>query len=237
MRTHLKVMAMVMLLPLSAVAQVAGTASVAATPGDQELAKTRCIIGEEKFLPADYYYCLGTQSYGQKKYHYALQFFKNAASWGSKQAQYVLGVMALNGDRQPVDRPLALAWFSLAAERPGSRFAGPYNELLGRSTDSERAAAKALLAKMAPVYADATAAARAQQRYISGMASLKDKTYYCMEGMWELDQTPSPQDAADGSSCPHAEFVEAQIDKAAETVFDGWQGHVTVGTLQQVRRP
>ncbi|HEY9130148.1 MAG TPA: hypothetical protein VIM98_00210 [Dyella sp.] len=237
MRGTLTVLALALLLPLGAAAQETSTASAAEIPTDKDLANTRCIIGEEKFLPSDYYYCLAAQSYGQKKYRYAVQFFKDAAGWGSKQAQYVLGVMALNGDHQPVDRALALAWLSLAAERPGSRFAGPYNEVLKQSTPRERDAAKALLAKMAPVYADATAAARAEARYTGGLALLRNSTYYCMAGMWEPGREPSVDNASDGSSCPHVEVLAAQLDKTAAEVFEGWQGHVAVGALQPVNKP
>lgn len=220
-------------MPLMVMAQTPSVASSAPpAASDADLAKTRCITGEEKFLPADYYYCLGTQSYGEKKYSAAKRFFTTAASWASKPAQYVLGVMALNGDHQQPDRALALAWFSLAAERPDSHFAAVYNQLLKQTTPREHETAQALLVKMRPVYADATAAKRAQERYDSGMASLKNQESYCMAGMQDAWKDP-----VDPQSCPPVQQVVARIDKAAEVVFDGWQGHVTVGTLQQVHQP
>lgn len=219
--------------PLMVMAQTpAAASSIQGVASDADLAKTRCTPGEEKFLPADLYYCLATQSYGQQQYSAAKRFFTTAASWASKPAQYVLGVMALNGDHQRPDRALALAWFSLAAERPDSHFVAAYNALLKQTTPTEHEAAQALLVKMRPVYGDAVAAKRAQQRYESGMASLKNQESYCMAGTQDAWKDP-----IDPQSCPPVQLVVAQIDKAAEVVFDGWQGHVTVGALQQVHQP
>jgi hypothetical protein len=226
-------------IPAAVAAQEPAVASsTQAATSDADLANTRCVIGEEKFLPADYYYCLGTQSYGQNKYSAAKRFFTTAASWASKPAQYVLGVMALNGDHQQPDRALALAWFSLASERPDSHFAAAYNDLLKQATPSEIASAQALLAKMLPVYGDATAAKRGQERYEQGMALLKNQTSYCMAGMSDIGHGAATMDSpADGDTCLRVESVQARVDKAAEIVFDGWQGHVTVGPLQQVHQP
>jgi len=102
-------------------------------PSDDQLANAKCISGMEKFLPGEYFYCLAAQSYGEKKHRYADKFFKEAASWASKPAQYVLGVMALNGDQQAVNRPLALAWFALASERHTPRFQAPTTSSRGSS--------------------------------------------------------------------------------------------------------
>ena len=237
--TVVAVLGLAFCMPLAVAAQTPAIASSTPAPAsDADLAKARCIAGEEKFLPADYYYCLGTQSYGEKEYSAAKRFFTTAASWASKPAQYVLGVMALNGDHQRPDRALALAWFSLAAERPDSHFAAAYNDLLKQATPSEKTAAQALLAKMTPVYGDATAAKRGQERYEHGMALLKNETSYCMAGMSEVGHGAATLDSpADGDTCVRVELVQERVDKAAEVVFDGWQGHVTVGALQQVHQP
>jgi hypothetical protein len=225
--------------PGAVLAQAAAASTIPPpASSDADLAKTRCVIGEEKFLPADYYYCLGTQSYGEKEYSAAKRFFTTAASWASKPAQYVLGVMALNGDHQRPNRALALAWFSLAAERPGSHFAAAYNDLLKQLTPQEKDEAQVLLAKMTPVYGDAKAAKRSQERYEYGMSLLKNQTSYCMAGMYEADKDEATlDDPANGNSCVRVELVQERIDKAAEVIFDGWQGHVTVGALQPVHQP
>ena len=219
------------------VAQDAAPASFSNyVPSDADLAAAHCIIGEERFLPGDYYYCLGGLTYGQHKYIEANRFFTTAASWASKPAQYVLGVMALNGDHQPKNRALALAWFALASERPDSRFKAPYDEVYKASTHAERRAADALLEKMRPIYGDATAAIRAQNRYLDGMAMLKHLNNagnkYCIEGEATLDRPNT-----DTSACQSVQEVVQSVDTASVHVFEGWSGHVTVGPLQQVAAP
>jgi hypothetical protein len=205
-------------------------------PSDADLAAAHCVIGEERFLPGDYYYCLGGLTYGQHNYGESVRFFTTAASWASKPAQYVLGVMALNGDHQPKNRALALAWFALAAERPDSRFKAPYDEVVKASTHAERRAADELLEKMRPTYGDATAAVRAQERYTEGMKWLtrmnSGGNQYCMEGMSTLAR-PN----VDISGCQSVQQVVTAVDQKAATVFEGWSGHVSVGALQPVASP
>lgn len=214
----------------------ASTSSSDYVPSDADLAAAHCVIGEERFLPGDYYYCLGGLTYGRHRYDQSLRFFTTAASWASKPAQYVLGVMALHGDHQPRNRALALAWLTLAAERPNSRFQAPYDELFKASTQAERMAAEGLLKRMRPVYADATAAARAEARYADGMKWLAHMNTggnrVCLGGMATLDRPNT-----DPSACQSVQQVVTTVDRQAATVFDGWSGHVTVGPLQQVDTP
>lgn len=209
-------------------------ASTAPAPSDKDLANADCIIGEERFLPGDYYYCLGGLTYGQHNYGESVRFFTTAASWASKPAQYVLGVMALNGDHQGKNRSLALAWLALASERQDSRFKASYEEIYAKSNLAERRGAEALLQKMRPIYGDATAAIRAEKRYQQGMADLQRQDtppgqQYCMEGMTQLNGPQRP--------CQPIMIYTAAIDKAAINVFDGWTGHVTVGPIEQVPMP
>ncbi|OOG56603.1 hypothetical protein [Rhodanobacter sp. C03] len=226
-------------VPLMAAAATDGASTVksaATPPSDADLASAKCVIGEERFLPADYFYCLATESYGEQHYAYAQKFFTEAASWSSKPAQYVLGIMALNGDHQPVNRPLALAWLTLAAERPQSDFKSAYQSAYASATAAERQAAESLLTSMRPTYADATAAVRAEKRYAQGMAQLAHlnagMSNYCMEGLvTPADLTPDPM------QCPPMQTVVNAIDKEAAIVFEGWSGHVSVGALQPVHAP
>jgi hypothetical protein len=202
-------------------------------PSDAELAAAHCVIGEERFLPGDYYDCLGGLTYGQHHYGESVRFFTTAASWASKPAQYVLGVMALNGDHQPRNRALALAWLALAAERPESRFKAPYDEVYKASTRAEHRAADELLEKMRPIYGDATAAVRAQERYTEGMKWLarmnSSGNQVCLEGEGTLDRPVSAP-----AACPPVQQVVTTVDAKAAAVFEGWSGHVSVGPLQPV---
>jgi hypothetical protein len=216
----------------------AASQSAASVPSDADLAATKCAIGEERIVPGDYYYCIAEQTYGEQRYEYAQKFFTTAASWASKPAQYVLGVMALAGDHQPVNRPLGLAWLTLAAERSRSNFESAYKSAFAAATVGERRAAEELLKTMRPTYGDATAAPRAEERYAQGMAQLRrvesNGGNYCMEGVSTAAQSSM---APDPSQCPPIQVVVSAVDKAATNLFDGWKGHVTVGPLQQVAAP
>ena len=207
-------------------------------PSNADLANTACAIGEEQFLPGDYYYCIATQSYGERDYAQARRFFTTAARWASKPAQYVLGIMALDGDHQPVNRALAAAWLALAAERPQSPFAAASARLVASLTPAERQIADRLLAQMRPTYGDATAAVRAERRYADGMARLARLTgaggHYCMAGITTPADTGM---ATDPEQCPPIQMMTKAIDQAAAKVFDGWTGHVEVGPLQPVDAP
>ncbi|MBD8897998.1 hypothetical protein [Rhodanobacter sp. DHG33] len=210
-------------------------AAASSAPSDTDLASAACAIGEEQFLPGDYYYCLATQSYGLHHYAQAQKFFTTAAGWASKPAQYVLGIMALDGDHQPRNRPLAAAWLALASERPQSNYASASATLAASLTSAERQAADQLLARMRPTYGDATAAVRAEKRYEQGMARLASLTgpggHYCMEGL----TTPADVSMANNpEQCPPVQVMTRAIDQAAAKVFDGWTGHVNVGPLQPV---
>ena len=232
-------LALAALAPMQAAAQTANTPMEQdgdAVPSDADLANTSCTSGEERFLPGDYYYCLGTQSYGTQRYQNAQRFFTTAASWASKPAQYVLGVMALNGDQQPVNRPLGLAWLALASERSNADYKRAYDSAYNSATTEERRAADALLATMRPVYGDSTAAVRAEKRYVQGMAELTRLSNsggnYCMQ-----DDRAITREAPGPSGCPSAKVVIQAVDTAAVNVFDGWVGHVQVGPLEQAGAP
>ena len=215
-----------------------------ATPSNEQLASTKCISGMEKFVPGDYFYCLATQSYGENKHRYADKFFKEAASWASKPAQYVLGVMALNGDQQPVNRPLALAWFALASERHTPRFQAPYDELKAQLSPAEIAKSDDYLASLKKTYADAVAAPRAEERYRDGVRRLVGPAAtgtYCMAGVRDASANggSGSMDAgaisALAASCPPSAVVVKFVDSKAADVFEDWSGHVSVGAIDPVQ--
>lgn len=215
-------------------------------PSDEQLASARCISGMEKFVPGDYFYCLAAQSYGENKHRYADKFFKEAASWASKPAQYVLGVMALNGDQQPVNRPLALAWFALASERHTPRFQAPYDELKGQLSPAELTKSDDYLASLKKTYADAVAAPRAEQRYRDGVRRLVGAAAtgtYCMEGVRDARDIGGSGSMDAGAisslaaSCPPSPVIVKYVDSKAADVFEDWSGHVSVGAIDPVSRP
>lgn len=225
-------------VPMSAAADDPAAATDS-PPTNTDLAGITCSIGEERFLPADYYYCLASQSYGYQRYEKAQRYFKTSASWGSKPAEYILGVMALNGDQQPINRPLALAWFALAAERHRADFEKIYKELFASATPEELAASNAMLAELRLTYADDVAAVRAERRYRDSMLMLAHSGGFGVQCLSGARNRPGSNSDASGSNtsvaCVQIQALTRTIDQTAEKVFDGWSGHVTVGQLQTVQ--
>lgn len=228
-------------LSLAAQAPPAGAASQSTPPTDAQLADQQCSVSEEQVLPGDYYYCLGAQTYGAGHYDQSLKFFTIAASWASKPAQYILGVMATNGDHQPVNRSLGLAWLALAAERHREDFVATYQSAYASATVEDRRAAEDLLQRMRPTYADATAAKRAERRYRDGMKALTRIDNYagihCLSGISTTNQGASDSPSNGSVACVQTSSLLPTIDKAAAKVFEGWSGHVSVEPLQQVNTP
>lgn len=212
----------------------APAASIEAAPSDADLAKTVCVPSEERILPGDFFYCIAERSYGHGNVAESQRFFKEAASWASKPAQYVLGVMALNGDHEPADRPLGIAWLALASERPNSSFREVYETAWRSATPDERERAQSLLKAMRPTYGDIAAAPRAERRYADGMArfnraAARGDGISCMAGDQNLGADPN-----DNAHCMSSQKMAMALDKAAANVFDGWTGHVTIGDLSTV---
>jgi len=228
-------------LSLAAETTPASAASQTTTPTDAQLADQQCSVSEEQVLPGDYYYCLGAQTYGAGHYEQSQKFFATAASWSSKPAQYILGVMAFNGDHQPVNHPLGLAWLALAAERHRADFAATYQSAYASATAEDRRGAEALLQRMRPTYADETAARRAERRYRDGMKALTRIDNYagvhCMSGVSTTNPGASDSPSNGSVACIQTSSLLPTIDKAASKVFEGWSGHVSVEPLQQIDTP
>jgi len=212
----------------------APAASTDAVPSDADLAKTECVPSEERILPGDFYYCIAERAYGHGDVAQSQRLFKEAASWASKPAQYVLGVMALNGDHQPADRALGIAWLALASERANSNFRDAYATALQAASPAERDHAQRLLKQMQKTYGDAVAATRAEGRYADGMArfskaATRGDGISCMAADQNLGSDPH-----ENAHCMASQKMAMALDKAAVNVFDGWSGHVTVGDLSTV---
>ena len=124
-----------------------------------------CPGGLERFLPGEYYFCSAARNYWSGHDGLARQSLLNAAEWGSKPAQYALGVMYFNGDHAVKNRPLGLAWLALASERHDPAYEPTFISAYGQVTPEELAQANAYWKDMKGTYADAVAAPRAERRF------------------------------------------------------------------------
>ncbi|HEY6894596.1 MAG TPA: hypothetical protein VI258_10540, partial [Rhodanobacteraceae bacterium] len=72
---------------------------------------------EEDGRPGQYFYYRAVDAVKHKQYKFAVDMYETSASWAYKPAQYNLAVMYAKGEGVPVDKPRAMAWAALAAER------------------------------------------------------------------------------------------------------------------------
>ena len=72
---------------------------------------------EDHARPGEVFFLRAAAAVRHKDYKFAADMYKVAASWAFKPAQYNLAVMYFKGEGVAADKPLAMAWAALAAER------------------------------------------------------------------------------------------------------------------------
>lgn len=209
----------------------------------ENLARTYCPRGLERFLPGSYYYCVGVRDMAKGNNARSREMLQIAASWGNKSAQFLLGMGYFKGDVEALDRPLGLAWMGLASERRDPTYVAIFSSAWNKATMQEQARAQELWRSMLPTYGDAHAAHRADLRFkherdaLLVRANVGQQT--CIFGMntgnmaaaipeFKMNNNMS---ACSGAELP-VELVAQKLDVYAEQLFDGWAGHVTVGPLK-----
>ena len=197
-------------------------------------ASIQCNDSLYRFLPGEVNFCLAARERQRNNAAGTLEMLKLAAGWGSKKAQYALGLMYFNGELVAANRPLGLAWLGLAAERGDRVYGAVFASAYGKATTSERQQAQTRYAALLPVYADAVAARRAQRRFDREMRELTRFEPYpselCMAGIAggvAIDQ--------DNAVCPSSSVAITRLNRIGDMYFEGWVGHVSVGALQPVR--
>lgn len=216
---------------------------------DQQ-AELNCLPGIEHILPGVYYHCVGVRDVARGKYDRARSMLEIAASWGSKPAEFLLGVGYYKGDLQPRDRARGLAWLGLASERKDPTYLAIFASAWKQATSQERARAQQLWSSMLPIYGDQRAARRAEARFRHERDALlaqrqTNGQQTCIAGLTTGKIAPLPPSSFEGnasegnvSACSGGEtsavFVAKQLEVYAEKLLDGWEGHVSVGDLQVV---
>lgn len=116
-------------------------------------------------LPGKADYCLGLRAWQKGHYDTGLKFFKLAAGWGNKGAQYTLGLIYYNGHHVPARPALGIAWIKLANERRNDpQIIKVAHAVTHYATPAQRAHGEALFQQMLPRYGDKVATARAWRR-------------------------------------------------------------------------
>lgn len=211
-----------------------------------QLAKLNCLPGVERFLPGVYYHCVGVRDVALGKYDRARSMLEIAASWGSKPAEFLLGVGYYKGDLQPRDRARGLAWLGLASERKDPTYLAVFASAWKQATPQEQASAQQLWRSMLPTYGDQRAARRAALRFRHEHDALLARRQTngqqtCIAGLTVGKIEPLPVywsfeglASACGGGEVSAVFVAKRLEVYAGQLFDGWEGHVIVGDLQAV---
>lgn len=206
---------------------------VEAAPLDVE-----CNSAIYQFLPGEVNYCLGLKMWGRKNYRQGEAYFLLAAGWGSKPAQYALGIAYFNGDGVSVDRPLGLAWLRLSAERKAPVFLMTAESVKASLTAEEIRRADALFEALLPRYGDDVAALRARKKYDREIAAIAGNKAYrprvCISGLNSGGMNGNSEEA---DACPQAERAVTALDEISEQYFKGWKDRVEVGPLEQVAKP
>lgn len=197
----------------------------------RDLAYVMCARYIEAFLPGAYYQCAGSREYLKGNIGYAVWLYEAAARWGSKKAQYDLGLIYYQGKVVQPNRALGLAWLRLSAERPEDTQHREVADAAWRAAPAQlRAEASALLAAMMPRYADATARTRALNRFRRNIRGLEEEAdwrpfdTFVVDGMPPLTASRALRMLNDGA----AESLRLQI---------GPDGTVIVGAPEKVAAP
>jgi TPR repeat protein len=186
-----------------------------------------CPIALESILPGDYYACEARAAYGREEYHKAISMLEQSAYWGSKDAQYVLGLTYFNGDMQgvPQNRPLGMAWFALAAERRNQQYVLAYAQARVKATPQELSQAQGLWKEMRLKYGDNVAASRAMRRFDNNIRVIdesahENNTVY-LQGFAMFPQS--------------AQTVSNKLHNQAAADFENIRGTVKVGQEEWVQ--
>ncbi len=224
-------LAVSMPLPAAAAPAAAGQARTAV---DDPLDGGRFECDETyfRYLPGMVDYCLGIRDWSRGSYRSGLHLLKLAAGWGSKEAQYALGMIFFRGDQVNRDRVRGIAWLRLAAERHDPETERVVRSMMALANDAERQRAECMYRQMLEKYADRVAATRAWKRF---------KRWKAYQRHGEMSIVPAcvihggaNMDTL-GATCSAADSrYKSRLESLRDTYFKGWRGIVEVGPLEEV---
>lgn len=203
-------------------------------------------------LPGVVANCYANQKWRQGNYQAAIESFKLAAGWASKDAQLSLGLIYYTGRQVATNKALGLGWLKLAAERDDQR-----KQLVARSaakhaSPQQRRHARQLLPHMRDRYGDDVAAERAWTHYAHSRR-YQEMARMVLPGLeYQSLPNPSPGAAANIAGmimanvyaqmrCQTEQMNRRKMQTFEKTLvdryFDGWHGVVEVGPLKATSAP
>src|SRR5664279_3096836 len=127
---------------------------------------------EEDGRPGQYYFYRAVEAVEHKEYKFAIDMYETSASWAYKPAAYNLAVMYLNGEGVPANKPRAMAWIALAAERGDQEYIDARELIYAQLSQQEFASANEIWRELKKTYADAVALERAKARWAQVKAGI-----------------------------------------------------------------
>ena len=127
---------------------------------------------EEDGRPGQYFYYRAVDAVKHKQYKFAIDMYETSASWAYKPAQYNLAVIYAKGEGVPVDKPRAMAWAALAAERGDQDYVDAREAIYADLTKDEFAKANEIWRDLKKTYGDAVALERAKTRWAQVKAGI-----------------------------------------------------------------
>src|SRR4051812_3717493 len=127
---------------------------------------------EEDGRPGQYFFYRAVDAMKHKQYKFAVDMYETSASWAYKPAQYNLAVMYMKGEGIAVDKPRAMAWAALAAERGDKDYVDAREVIYADLTTDEFAKANEIWRDLKKTYADDIALDRAKARWAQVKAGI-----------------------------------------------------------------
>lgn len=237
----------------SPVDAAAPPSSAKVSTSSQRAQPAECVDTYYHYLPGMIDYCLGLRHWQKGRYQNGLEFLELAAGWGSKEAQYTLGLIYYNGHHVTADRALGIAWLELANERRNDpQIALATRSAIALATAPQRERAQRLFRKMRQRYGDKVAAARAWRHfkhYSQWVAAERMglPPEGCVVPPGAIGGSMSPVDPTQKPSfknpkiysgpCISFKKYDGEARKLSNVYFRGWEGRVTVGPLRNVPAP
>ena len=164
---------------------------------------------EQDARPGEYFFLKASVAFGRQDYRFAMDMYKTSASWGYKPSQYNLALMYFKGQGVTTDRPRAMAWMTLAAERSEQEYVDARDVLRAEMTAAELTQAESIVRELDPKYGDVVAVPRAKKRWaqvkaamtgsrVGGIGALKVGAMSSNNRLVRME--PSGKSALDGNS-------------------------------------
>jgi len=126
----------------------------------------------ESARPGETFFAKGVTAVRKNDYEFAVNMYEVSASWAYKPAQYNLAVMYAKGEGVPIDKPRAMAWAALAAERGDQDYVDARELIYADLTKDEFAKANEIWRDLKKTYADDIALERAKTRWAQVKAGI-----------------------------------------------------------------